>query len=150
MIVSVKKDKNKSNRWSENDLEKLRKLHGRGLEVREIADKMGRTYYSISKKISLLGLTKSRTSSLNIIGGITIAPAGKGVSRIEDMVEKVKAKAKAKGYSVVSPEETSESPNGIKNETTRDKAKSMTKVARQIARVNGKRITMAMFFVEDL
>jgi hypothetical protein len=148
MIVSVKKDKNKSNRWSENDLEKLRKLHGRGLEVREIADKMGRTYYSISKKISLLGLTKSRTSSLNIIGGVTIAPSGKGVSRIEDMVEKVKAKAK--GYSVVSPEETSESPNGIKKETTRDKAKSMTKVARQIARVNGKRITMAMFFVEDL
>jgi hypothetical protein len=32
----------------------------------------------------------------------------------------------------------------------RDKAKEMTGVARQIARANGKRITMAMFFVEDL
>ena len=32
----------------------------------------------------------------------------------------------------------------------RDSAKAMTKVARQIARENGKRITMAMFFVEDL
>jgi len=148
MIVSVKK--NKSNRWSENDLDRLRKLHGKGLEVREIADKMGRTYYSISKKISLLGLNKDRASSLNIIGGITIAPAGKGVSRIEDMVEKVKAKAKAKGYSVVGAGDSSEGSDGIKKETTRDKAKSMTKVARQIARVNGKRITMAMFFVEDL
>lgn len=32
----------------------------------------------------------------------------------------------------------------------RDSAKAMTKVARQLARENGKRITMAMFFVEDL
>ena len=148
MIASVKK--NKSNRWSENDLEKLRKLHGKGLDPREIGDKMGRTYYSISKKISLLGLTKCRTSPLNIIGGLTIAPAGKGVSRMEGMIEKVKAKAKAKGYSVVTPEETPESPKGSKKDTTKDKAKAMTKVARQIARVNGKRITMAMFFVEDL
>jgi len=34
--------------------------------------------------------------------------------------------------------------------TTRDQAKSMARAARQIARANGKRITMAMFFVEDL
>ncbi len=34
--------------------------------------------------------------------------------------------------------------------TTRDKAKSMARAARHIARTNGKRITMAMFFVEDL
>lgn len=32
----------------------------------------------------------------------------------------------------------------------RDKAKEMASVARGIARENGKRITMAMFFVEDL
>lgn len=34
--------------------------------------------------------------------------------------------------------------------TTRDKAKEMSRAARQIARANGKRITMAMFFIEDL
>ena len=34
--------------------------------------------------------------------------------------------------------------------TTRDQAKEMSRAARHIARVNGKRITMAMFFVEDL
>jgi hypothetical protein len=38
----------------------------------------------------------------------------------------------------------------ISSVTTRDKAKEMAKAARQIARANGKRITMAMFFVEDL
>lgn len=34
--------------------------------------------------------------------------------------------------------------------STRDHAKEMAKAARQIARANGKRITMAMFFVEDI
>lgn len=34
--------------------------------------------------------------------------------------------------------------------TTRNQAKSMARAARHIARANGKRITMAMFFVEDL
>lgn len=33
---------------------------------------------------------------------------------------------------------------------TREQAKDMAKAAREIARANGKRITMAMFFVEDL
>ena len=34
--------------------------------------------------------------------------------------------------------------------STRDQAKEMARAARQIARANGKRITMAMFFVEDI
>lgn len=38
----------------------------------------------------------------------------------------------------------------ISSVTTRDQAKEMSRAARQIARANGKRITMAMFFVEDL
>jgi len=38
----------------------------------------------------------------------------------------------------------------IKVSTTREKAKKMARAARQIARANGKKITMAMFFIEDL
>ncbi len=34
--------------------------------------------------------------------------------------------------------------------STRDQAKVMARTARQIARANGKRITMAMFFVETI
>lgn len=34
--------------------------------------------------------------------------------------------------------------------STREQAKDMARAARHIARANGKRITMAMFFVEDL
>lgn len=36
------------------------------------------------------------------------------------------------------------------NSSTRDRARDMARAAREIARSNGKRITMAMFFVEDL
>ena len=48
----------------------------------------------------------------------------------------------------VSPETVQVSSVPVAN--TRDHAKSMARAARHIARANGKRITMAMFFVEDL
>jgi DNA-binding NarL/FixJ family response regulator len=49
---------------------------------------------------------------------------------------------KAKGVAAVAPV--------IPTVSTRDQAKDMARAARGIARANGKRITMAMFFVEDL
>ena len=48
----------------------------------------------------------------------------------------------------VSPEAVQVTPVPVV--TSRDQAKTMARAARQIARANGKRITMAMFFVEDL
>ena len=39
---------------------------------------------------------------------------------------------------------------GLSRAATRDEAKEMARAARQIARANGKRITMAMFFVENI
>ena len=53
---------------------------------------------------------------------------------------------KSPSPTVTEPEVMSTTPSS----ELRDSAKAMTKVARQIARENGKRITMAMFFVEDL
>lgn len=49
---------------------------------------------------------------------------------------------KGKGVAAVAP--------AIPMVSTRDQAKDMARAARGIARANGKRITMAMFFVEDL
>jgi len=58
-------------------------------------------------------------------------------------VKKVKSvKVKTKTGEIRIPVNTEVSP--------RDKAKELASVARGIARENGKRITMAMFFVEDL
>jgi hypothetical protein len=185
-MISSKKI-NKSKRWSEKEFETLRKLYRKGMEAMEISDNMGRTYHSVSKKISLLGLAKERAlgaTPKRVEISTVIAPAGRGIPRIESMVEKVKAKAKASGYSVVdesngevtvakTEKETKvkdkakakakasgysvvDESNGEvtvaktgKETKVKDKAKAMTKVARQIARANGKRITMAMFFVED-
>lgn len=62
-------------------------------------------------------------------------------------VEGIKRHEKGK-----SPSPTATEPEVMTTSSTelRDGAKAMTNVARQIARENGKRITMAMFFVEDL
>jgi hypothetical protein len=65
--------------------------------------------------------------------------------KVEVKVPKIKT---SKGKEVKIPTGVSnvETPHSI----TREQAKDMSSAARQIARANGKRITMAMFFVEDL
>lgn len=144
----------KVKRWTEKEFNTLRKLHKKGLDSREIGDIMGRSYYSISKKISILGLGNGKSVGnvpKRVKDVVSVPTVVKGIPRIESMVERVKAKAKASGYSVIDEETPGEAilertDNGGK---VKDKAKAMTKVARQIARANGKRITMAMFFVED-
>ena len=141
-------------RWTEKEFNTLRKLHKKGLDSREIGDIMGRSYYSVSKKISLLGLANGKsvvTTPKKVKDIVSVPPIVKGIPRIESMVEKVKAKAKASGYSVIDEETPGETilEKTDKGGKVKDKAKAMTKVARQIARSNGKRITMAMFFVED-
>ena len=84
-------------------------------------------------------ISKSATSKVRIASSKN-PKVSTSKKKTSDVVEAVKASAKEKGYEVA---DTSDSK-------IKDKAKTMTKLARQIARVNGKRITMAMFFVEDL
>lgn len=148
MIVKVKNkvsESNGTNRWGKSDFATLKRLVKEGKNSAEIAIEMGRTYYSITKKRQIMGLTtpppisKSATSKIQV-GTRMIPKASTSKKKTSDVVEAVKARAKEKGY------EVAETPDS----KVKDKAKSMTKLARQIARVNGKRITMAMFFVEDL
>ena len=49
---------NSTNRWTDREFATLRKLHGKGMGTQEIADAMGRSFYSVSKKVSILGLAK--------------------------------------------------------------------------------------------
>ena len=144
MIVKVKNKVTGSklnNRWAKSDFATLKRLIKEGKNSAEIAMEMGRTYYSITKKKHVLGLTAPKVSKIRTATG-TIPKASPSKTKTSDVVEavKAKAKAKAKGY------EVADTPDS----KVKDKAKTMTKLARQIARVNGKRITMAMFFVEDL
>ena len=72
-------------------------------------------------------------------------------------MRKKKKRAKMKGYTTKTLETIPSIVSATKDvlaESTetkiKDTSKKMTKLARQIARANGKRITMALFFVEDL
>jgi hypothetical protein len=78
--------------------------------------------------------------------GIPLTRVSKALGRSLKSVEgKVYRMGKRSGVEMSAPEVKSTVSGGLKSN-----AKDFTKVAREIARRNGKRITMAMFFVEDL
>lgn len=105
----------------------------------------GSTPWSKSERKTLKGMVKEGKSLKEIseslgrsVGAIGYQKSVMGLS--EKRVKKSKSvKVKTKSGEVHIPVST-----------TRDNAKEMARVARGIARENGKRITMAMFFVEDL
>lgn len=68
------------------------------------------------------------------------------VKEVREKIKRIKVVTK-KGKKVEVSEEVQEA---ITPPTTREKAKEMARAARKIARANNKRITMAMFFVENL
>jgi predicted transcriptional regulator len=93
-----------------------------GKTIKEIAESLGRTPAAVMYQKSTMGLTSS----------------------VRKKVKESKVKIKTKTGTIevkatVAPEMSE-----------RDKAKEMSSFARGVARANGKRITMAMFFVEDL
>lgn len=118
---------NSSSRWTKADKKKLKEMVKDGAAIKEIADVLERTPAAIIYQKSTMGITVKK---------------GKGVK-----IKSVKVPSMDK--SMIKPND--DCANVSEPQVSmRDNAKEMTKVARQIARVNGKRITMAMFFVEDL
>jgi hypothetical protein len=129
--------------WTPQEDAKMTKLFNDGVPVKDIANKLGRTYNSVASR------RKRLATSLNV-------PVANIVTKTKKKVETPKSsklvkdlvKAANKSKKITIP-----ASNVVSVETTktpRDNAKDLTKVARTIARKNGKRITMAMFFVEDL
>jgi hypothetical protein len=100
---------------------------------------LGRTYNAVASRRKRL----ANTSHDGIITKVKKDDATKTSKLVKDLV---KVSNKSKKITIpasnVVGTETAKTP--------RDNAKDLTKVARGIARKNGKRITMAMFFVEDL
>lgn len=142
---------NSTNRWTDKEFATLRKLHGKGMGTQDIADAMGRSFYSVSKKVSILGLGKKYAKRVPEFPELDPSPSVK--SKTPNVMEKLKEIAKKSGHKIVSgiPEITEMTSGNTADETKiKDTSKKMAKLARQIARANGKRITMALFFVEDL
>jgi transposase len=125
-IKKVTPSRNMS-KWTKQDRKTLKVMTKEKKTIKEISDELGRTPAAVIYQKSQMGLTKPKKI------------------KVEVKIPKVKT---SKGKEVKIPTGVSqvETPATI----TREQAKNMSAAARQIARANGKRITMAMFFVEDL
>ena len=129
--------------WTPQEDSKMERLFNDGVPVAKIAIMLGRTYNSVASR------RKRLVSYLNV-------PVANIVTKSKKKVETPKSSKLVKDLVKIankSKKITIPASNVVNVETTktpRDNAKDLTKVARTIARKNGKRITMAMFFVEDL
>jgi predicted transcriptional regulator len=125
MIIKRKKETppNDSRLWSKRDRKTLKAMVKEGKTLKDIAEELGRTPAAVQYQKSAMGLVKT----------------------VKEKKVKMKTKEGNKIEVNVSAEALSD-----KEMSPRDNSKELAKVARGIARANGKRITMAMFFVEDL
>jgi predicted transcriptional regulator len=127
-MIELKRQKgspdNHSYQWTKNDRKTLKTMLKEGKSMKEIAEALGRTPAAVQYQKSAMGLVTKKVKEKKV------KMKTKEGKKIE-----VKVSAEAISNTEMSP---------------RDKAKEMASVARGIARSNGKRITMAMFFVEDL
>jgi hypothetical protein len=127
--MEIKKETPSRNmsKWTKQDRKDLKVMTKEKKSIKEISDALGRTPAAVLYQKSQMGLSKTKKI------------------KVEVKIPKIKT---SKGKEVKIPTGVSnvETPHSI----TREQAKDMSSAARQIARANGKRITMAMFFVEDL
>ena len=113
--------------WTKSDRKTLKTMCKEGKSIESISTELGRTPAAVAWQKSQMGLVKT---------------------------EKIKFKTKVPKVKTSSGKEV-KIPTGVSHADTpqtitREQAKDMTSAARQIARANGKRITMAMFFVEEM
>lgn len=126
LVKETNKPSNNATRWTKSDRKVLKGMVKEGKDTKEIAESLGRTPAAILYQKSVMGLVTK--------------PKSKKVKVKSD--KKMKAKTKSGTIEIAASISS--------GETLRDRAKDMASAARGIARANGKRITMAMFFVEDL
>lgn len=106
--------------WTKEEKATLKVLTKSGKSIDEMANALGRTRDSVAYQKNVLGYRSPGHSVTTKKTKSVIAKRTKGsVSR------------------------------SSRKATTKDGAREMAGAARSIARANGKRITMAMFFVED-
>jgi IS30 family transposase len=125
-IKKVTPSRNMS-KWTKQDRKTLKVMTKEKKTIKEISDELGRTPAAVIYQKSQMGLTSTKKIKVEVKSPKVKTSKGKEV-KIPTGVKQV------------------ETPATI----TRQQAKDMSSAARQIARANGKRITMAMFFVEDL
>jgi len=145
-----------TNRWSKHDDKQLLKMVRQGASREEIAQSLGRTPGAISfRKHKIRAHEAVETdptlwSESDIRVLLRMTEEGASAKEIGDALGRTRSSVLTKRSHLretKGKEETSQTPKAM---NVKDSAKTLTRVARQIARSHGKRITMAMFFVEDL
>jgi len=121
MIIKKEVPINNALVWSNIDRKRLKYMVNEGRKIKEIAEVLGRTPGAVMYQKSNMGL-RFPISKGDDMKGVRVRKSTGKTGKVSDA-------------SVMS---------------NRDRAKEMANFARGIARTNGKRITMAMFFVEDL
>ena len=122
MIIKTETPANNASLWTRSDRKQLKCMVKEGKTIKEIAESLGRTPAAVMYQKSTMGLSSS-----------------------------VKKKVKENSVKIKTKTGTIEVKAPVAPEMSEmDKAKEMASFARGVARTNGKRITMAMFFVEDL
>lgn len=111
-------------KWAPQEISALRSMSEMGMGSKEIGHLLGRTPNAVTFQKSVHGIVQNKEAKFT--GLRTMIEPSTGVKT-----------------SPTPPAPGPENP-------MRNPAKEITRIARQIARENGKRITMAMFFVEDL
>lgn len=112
-------------KWAPEQIQALRSMSEMGMSAKEIGHLLGRTPNAVAYQKSVHGIVQNKEAKFT--GLRTMIEPSTGVV------------------------ETAPTPPATEPENPmRNPAKEITRIARQIARENGKRITMAMFFVEDL
>lgn len=109
-------------KWAPQEISALRSMSEMGMSAKEIGHLLGRTPNAVAFQKSVHGIVQNKEAKF---------------TGLRTMIEP------STGAVETTPAPEAKNP-------MRNPAKEITRIARQIARENGKRITMAMFFVEDL
>lgn len=110
-------------KWTKGERKTLKTMFRDGKAIKEISKKLGRSIAAVA----------SQKSQMEIKGLM---------SRKTKVIKSVKQK-------VTEQDALMDSCDNLQT-PTKEQAKELSSMARQIARVNGKRITMSIHFMEDL
>jgi DNA-binding CsgD family transcriptional regulator len=147
----------KTNKWTKHDDKQLLKMVRQGASREEISKSLGRTPGAISFRKHKIRASEAVETDPSLWSGADIrvllrmTEEGASASEIGDALGRTRASVRTKRSRLLDKkEEKAEVTKPSEPVNVRDNAKTLASVARQIARSHGKRITMAMFFVEDL
>lgn len=73
--MSIPTARHYADEWTSADDAKLTQLRSHGITLADCATRLGRTYYAVSTRVQLLGLSQPRSTPVRTNAGPTACPA---------------------------------------------------------------------------